>query len=241
MREQSHWAGKAEEVNHLSNIMKSTSFEKGNFPFFSLKEVSPTSPDLQTKKGKNDPSETGAIQEEDQLTEDAVNRLKKIEREAYERGFSSGEGAGRELGLKRLEPTEKILLTLIKEVEGLKASVLDETKNDIIMVALAMARRIVGSEISQNHEILLKNIQKAIKKIGQTEKLTLRLHPNDIEPVSQDSNDLLNTLKEGHLLRLSPDTRLSPGECIIEGEDQMIDLRSKSQFNIFEENLRKSG
>lgn len=199
-----------------SNVMKSDDFEDQEVASFFLKEVSQGSPG-NGMGGLNDP---------------------EIERKAYEKGFAAGEEAGRILGLRKLDPTEKILLNLIEEVNHLKAEILEETQEDVLTIALAIAKRIIAQEIRENPEIIQTNIQRAIKKIGKTEKLVIRLHPEDLERLSQDADDVIQTQNKNIALRFEADTTLSSGDYIVEGEERMIDGRQQNQLNILEMLLR---
>ncbi len=194
-----------------SNIMKSDDLKPQEVASFFMKEVSQDS----GIEGLKDP---------------------ETERKAYEKGFAVGEEAGRILGLRKLDPTEKILLNLIEELNHLKTEILGETEEDILTIALAIARRIIGQEVRENPEIILSNIQKAIKKIGKTEKLVIRLHPEDLEILSRDADDVVQN--QNIALRFEADRDLTPGDYIVEGEERMIDGRQQNQLKILEVLLR---
>lgn len=175
-----------------------------------------------------------------QLEQETIGgNLSKIEREAYEKGFSAGEEAGRTLGLKKLDPVEKILLNLIQGVTQFKEAGLKKAEEDILSIALAIARRILRREVEGNPEVIVKNIQLAIKKIGQTKKVLIRLHPDDLEMISQDAEDIAGSTKQEIALRFEPDTGLTPGDCIVEGEERMVDARLDHQVDLIEEELKK--
>lgn len=203
----------------LSNIMKSDAFKPQEVASFFLREVS-----------------QDAIETSD--AEKIGGKLSKIEREGYEKGFTAGEEAGRALGLSKLDPTEKILLKLIEELNHLRATILEETEEDVLTIALAIAHRITGQQVRENPELILNNIQKAIKKIGKTEKLIIRLHPEDLELLSQDADAMIHAQNKNIALQFETDTRLAPGDYIVEGEERMIDGRQQKQFEILEALLR---
>ncbi len=216
MQEPSLSAEKAEEValKLSSNIMKSDDLKPQEVASFFMKEVSPAG------------GGSGALNDPE------------TERKAYEKGFAAGEEAGRILGLRKLDPTEKILLDLIETVNHLKTEILGETKEDILTISLAIAERIIGQEMNENPGIIQSNIQKAIKKIGKTEKLVIRLHPEDLEILTRDADDVIHTQNKNIAFRFEADTGLSPGDYIVEGEERMIDGRQQNQLKILETLLR---
>lgn len=218
MPEPSVSAEKAEEValKLSSNIMKSDDLKPQEVASFFMKEVSQRT----AGGGIDGPKDP------------------ETERRAYEKGFAAGEEAGHILGLRKLDPTEKILVNLIEAVNHLKTEILEETKEDIFTIALAIAERIIGQTIHKNPEIIQSNIQKAIKKIGKTEKLVIRLHTEDLEILTRDADDVIHTQNKNIAFRFEADTSLSPGDYIVEGEERMIDGRQKNQLKIIETLLR---
>lgn len=216
-------------MKRSSNLMKTDSFKEKQVSSFALNEVY-TKETSDHEEHEHD--STGSEKEQ------IGGKLSKIEQEAYEQGFAAGEEAGRALGLRKLDPTEKLLLKMIQEMNGLKMLILKETEEDILTIALAVARRILGQEIRLDPEILLNTIQKAIKKIGQTEKISIRLHPDDFALLSQDADQVIHPLHNDILLKFEADIGLSLGDCIVEGEDRIVDARRQQQFNLLEETLR---
>ncbi len=216
-------------MKRSSNLMKTDSFKEKQVSSFALNEVYAKETG---DRGEHEDDSTRSDKEQ------IGGKLSKIEQEAYEQGFSAGEEAGRALGLRKLDPTEKLLLKMIQEINGLKMLILKETEEDMLTIALAVARRILGQEIRLDPGILLNTIQKAIKKIGQTEKITVRLHPDDFEMLAQDVDGMIHPLHKDIVLQFEADIGLSLGDCIVEGEERIVDARRQQQFNLLEETLR---
>ncbi|MBN4054131.1 hypothetical protein JYT87_00310 [Nitrospira defluvii] len=167
--------------------------------------------------------------------------LSKIERDAYERGFETGEAAGHTLGMKKIEQTRQILFEMIAEMEELQTKLVQAAEQDILAISLAVAQRILGYEVGSSSKTILKDIQEAIKKIGQSEKIVVHLAPSDLDIMTQETDRLSSLLNEGGALKFEPDDRLSPGECIIDGNERMIDARFDSQIACFADAFKKKG
>lgn len=211
-------------VKLSSNVMKSDDLKPEEVTSFFFQEVAQSAAHG-NRGGLKNPDTAG-------------RKLSKTERDAYEKGFSVGEKAGRMLGLRKLDPTEKILLKLIEEVTHLKTQILGETEEDILTIALAISRKIIGQEVRENPEIILSNIQQAIKKIGKTGRLVIQLHPEDLEILSQDADEIIHPQNKNIALQFETNTGLSPGDYIVEGEERMIDGRQQNQLKILEALLR---
>ncbi|MBI3802995.1 MAG: hypothetical protein HY282_04465 [Nitrospirae bacterium] len=203
-----------------SKVVRAKEIEEEGVSTYLLKEVSPSGP------GQSPADQIGG-------------KLSAIERDAYERGFASGEKAGREFGLKQIEATHQLLSRLLEELQAAKPALLKNAEKEVLQLALAVARRILLPEISQNPEHLLGSIRTAIQKMGQIETLVIHLAPADLDRMRRERDQITEWAGKIAWLRLEPDVNLHPGECMIESNDQVVDLRIDTQLAVIEEELCK--
>lgn len=196
-----------------SKIMRPGPAHEEEVIIYTLREVSPTGPN----KAGDPPDSVGG-------------QLSAVEREAYERGFLSGQRAGKELGLKEVEAAYQVLFSLVEEAKELKQELLKTADRDILKIALAAARRILRQEIRQSPEKILEYIHTAIKIVGQSDTLLLRIHPDDLERLTKERAKLIQWAEGVTWLRFESDTNLLPGECIIESRERVVDMRIDAQI-----------
>ncbi|MDC4226344.1 MAG: FliH/SctL family protein [Candidatus Manganitrophus sp.] len=208
---------------HLSKVVRSGETNEKGVSAYTLREVSPA------------PSHPSSS-----LPDQIGGRLSAIERDAYERGFASGERAGRELGLKQIEASHQLVARLIEELQKVKPALLENAEKEILQIAVAVARRILRQEISHNPEHLLRVIRAVLQKMGQIESLVIRLHPHDLERLRKERNKVVELIGNVQWFRLEPDASLLQGECLVESNDQIVDLRIDSQLSVIEEELLKT-
>ncbi|TAJ99477.1 MAG: hypothetical protein EPO39_16620 [Candidatus Manganitrophaceae bacterium] len=204
-----------------SKVVRSGETQEQGISAYMLREVSPSGP------GPSSSDQIGG-------------KLSAIERDAYERGFASGEKAGREFGLQQIEATHQLLSGLLEELQAVKPNLIKSAEKEILQLALAVARRILRQEISQNPEKLLGSIRTVLQKMGQIETLLIHLHPQDLERLRKDRDKVVEWVGKVQWLRLEADGSLRPGECIIESNDQIVDMRIDSQLAVIEEELLKT-
>jgi len=168
--------------------------------------------------------------------DDQGKRLSTIEEAAYRRGFKSGEAAGRAEGQKTIEADHAILLPLITEVERLKEVVLSAAEDEIVKIALAAAKHVLRREM-QHPELLLEYVREAIRKIGQAQTLLIRVPEQDLERLTQERAELMQLAEGVDWLKIESDRYLLPGECIVEGNERVIDSRLDSQMAAIEKGL----
>ena len=168
---------------------------------------------------------------------DQAGRVAAIEQRAHEQGFRAGEQAGREAGLKEVERNYQILLPLIMEMKHLKEVLLTAAEQDMAVMVIAVAKHVIRMELSQNQEVVLGYVREAIKRIGPTETILVRIHPKDLERLTLEHAKLLQLVEGLKWLKLEGDGHLHPGECIVEGHDRIVDARVDSQIAIIEKEL----
>jgi flagellar assembly protein FliH len=109
--------------------------------------------------------------------EERISNLDVLERNAYERGYSAGEKAGYEMGIKKAEVVLSQLENLIKELENIKERYILENDKKIVALSIAIARKIIEKEIEESPETLLNMLHNAIKKIERQEKIKITINP----------------------------------------------------------------
>jgi flagellar assembly protein FliH len=164
----------------------------------------------------------------------------ETEKDGYMKGFSAGELAGKEQGLKEVEAQFKFLAELIENLKSLEAALIKSSQGDVIQLSLAVAKRIVHREIQQDPERLQEVIREAMEKMNQSETFLIRLHPNDQATLAQKASSLFQEKEKLRKLRFEADPKLQPGECIIETQAKMVDGRVDSQLALFGEAFLKS-
>ena len=75
-------------------------------------------------------------------------RLAALERDAFAKGFAQGERAGAEAAAQRGEAMLRRLTETLDELTTLRAQMIHQTEQQMVQLALAVARRVVHREVS---------------------------------------------------------------------------------------------
>lgn len=116
----------------------------------------------------------------------------RIEREAYERGYASGERAGNEMGQQKAKVTLDKLEALLKELSMMRQTVLKETETQCIELAVGMARKVLMKELSANPEELVRMSKEALMRLERTGQITIKIHPSLSDLFTKFKPELLN-------------------------------------------------
>lgn len=156
--------------------------------------------------------------------------------EGYTKGFEEGEHV-KEADIAEYHKTVRLLLQLVADLEQLTEKIANEAENDVLTLSIAVARRIVQKEISQDTDILLGFVTEGLKGLGPTETAFIRVHPDDFELLERKSDDLLQAVQGVRCLNFEQDPSLLPYDAIVESRERSIDVRPDSQITMIARRL----
>jgi len=164
--------------------------------------------------------------------EDLKERLARIEKEAYEKGFEQGRRDGLSLEKKLMEEKARQLETLFSTLRDLKAEIYDETEQELLTLSISLARKIIGEEVKINKGIIGNTIRAAAKFLADKHHIRIQLNPDDMEEVKRLLPDIA-AMTRGGKFQLIEDHAITKGGCLMETgfgsinatiEDQMGEL-----------------
>jgi len=178
--------------------------------------------------------------------------VEQLEKDAFERGCAEGreeglkegreEGLkeGREEGLKvgeetaaaRIEEMTTRYMDALAEVAALKDTLRAQVEEEVVHLALTIAKKIVHREIHVDHTIIHTLVRVALERISGKSTATVRLSQADYEYMMSKREYLART--EGREIHFEPDTTLSQGSCVIQTETGDIDARIDEEFREIE-------
>lgn len=146
--------------------------------------------------------------------------------EAYERGYEAGRQAGEEAEAARLRTALQVAEIALDEVRESEVRWTGAIEENICGLAIAVARQIIGEEMTTTPEAVLELVTKAIAEFPVDQPLRIRVNPRDlatIEGIGTDS-DAASVLQRAEA-RWVGDTRIAPGGCVVEGRERIVDGR----------------
>ena len=172
--------------------------------------------------------------------------VQDAEQQAYCRGFGDGERKGHELGEKAgfesaMQKLESLLTgghKLLGELGDLHRQTCRDVEADLVQLALAVARKIVGREVSLGPEAVTRIIREALTRVEHAGRITIKLNPADLELLTDIKPQLLSGLPEAGRAAFEADEGIARGGCLIETDGGEVDARIERQFQVVEEAFR---
>lgn len=103
-----------------------------------------------------------------------------------------------------------------------------EARADALEVAFLVARRIIEVEVSANVESLVSLVRSAIRRLGESRRLVIRLNPQDADAIRiiLTERGQADFVTSGTVqIEIMADGGLDRGDCVVEGDVGNVDGR----------------
>lgn len=172
----------------------------------------------------------------DEIQEGLISgNTREIEEKAYAKGFARGERAGIESGNEKFESVVNSIKQGLSELKKIRQDIYLETEQEIVKLAMAIARKIVCNEISVNKDTVVNVVKDAVKQVEGNEKVKVKLSCKDFEFIKSEKPGIIDKITNIENAGFIMDESICDGGCIIETESGDIDSRIEKQFQAIEE------
>ncbi len=145
---------------------------------------------------------------------------------AYERGFEEGQAAARQEIAAELTNINTRAARAIEELSGLRPRFRHEAEEDVVALAIAIARRILHRELTIAPEALLGLVKAALAKMESRELHRVRVARPDAAMVGQ----FLEKIGTPAHVEVVGDPALDRGALIFEAARGELDASVETQF-----------
>jgi flagellar assembly protein FliH len=166
------------------------------------------------------------------------DRLARLEKEAYEKGFEQGQKDGLALEEMKIREMGKQLKALFSGLNDLKPQVYSESEGELLKLSLLIAKKIIGEEVRTNNEIIGNTISSALKFLTDKRKVKIIINSDDMEDVRRLLPDLAKLTKGGHF-QITEDNSIKKGGCILETGFGKINATIEDQLGMLEEEIEQ--
>jgi len=126
----------------------------------------------------------------------------------------------------RMEGAIGALERAVEELSVLRTRTLDETEEQIVVLAAAIARRVIGREMTTDPELMLALAAEGIDALSERDHIVVRMGAID---ESRLPAMLERLRRRAPKCEITLDPTMGPGECVVESElgqvDESVDAR----------------
>jgi flagellar assembly protein FliH len=164
---------------------------------------------------------------------DARERVEAARAAALEEGRQQGVAEGEERALRHLEPVMARTARAIEDLALVRRRLHLEAEQDVVKLAVAIARRIVNRELSVDPDAILGMIHTALGKLDARELHSVCVHPSDAPRVRAE----LERLALPKRVDVTADASLERGALLFETARGVLDASIAAQFDEIERGL----
>lgn len=147
--------------------------------------------------------------------------------DAYALGFAEGRHEGEEGERARLRSSVRVAEEALESIDAADAKWTGSAEENVLALALAVARHIVDRELSLDPEVVSRLVRRALDEFPLDEPVKVRVHPDDfaiIESLDEGGTRLALDHAERNAHWIA-DSRIGLGGCVVEGRARIVDGR----------------
>ncbi len=167
--------------------------------------------------------------------EDLRSKVAMLEQgiaQARAAGRAEGEAHARQLAQAELQPVLQKLAAAIHDAAELRARLREQAESDLVRLAIAIAKRVVGREVNTDPEAIAGLVKASLEKLRVQEVLRVRLNPAYKASVL----DCLARFGASHVEVLG-DPSCEPGAVVFETSRGNLDASVETQLREIERGL----
>jgi len=156
-------------------------------------------------------------------TEAAEAEKKRIEEEAYRKGFARGEEEGLKSAEKAFADKIKEAARLISSLENERDLVHRQYEKELLALIKIMVERLVGHEVSVNPLVIIDCLRLAMKYVVEDSTVKVHLHSDDFQHIKEMSLEDPSLLQAARRIELIEDPAVARGGCLLQTDFGEID------------------
>jgi flagellar assembly protein FliH len=173
------------------------------------------------------------VHDDGALLDPVVGLLARAEAEAdMVRAAAHGEGyeAGRAEALAALSPALEALQTAVAAAREERIAAADQLEIHSVELALFLAEKIVGGALAVEPGRVVEAVRGALRGIVERERVTVLVHPEDLELVRDAMDDVRAALGGIEHCEVQAERRVSRGGAVVRTPEGDVDARVETKL-----------
>ncbi|HLO01847.1 MAG TPA: FliH/SctL family protein [Symbiobacteriaceae bacterium] len=195
-----------------------------------------------------------------QATLEADRLLEAARAEGFEQGKQAGHEVGAAEGMAQIQEDGAMVIeqawqdadaitaearaaaeSLALKSKADRQQLLSQSENQVIELALAVARVILQREVTQDPRAILPAVRAALQKLKGEAEPVLRVAPAWVPFLTAQMGAIVGGLQGAPRLTVQGDPALAPGDWTVNGAGGWVDGRLEAQVRVAEDRIRREG
>jgi len=163
-------------------------------------------------------------------------------REGYQRGLAEGRETGQRAAFKaaaeRFQQQHASLMdccrSMLSSINADREAWLTSARQDLVELAMAIARRVAHHVGHAHREVVLANLEEAVRLVGARSDVTIAVNPADDEAARSFASSLIDLREQWENIRVVSEPEIPPGGCRVQWGSGAIDATLETQLDRIE-------
>lgn len=165
---------------------------------------------------------------------DVEDRLREEFKAGFDEGRRHAERSIREEYQRKNAEMQAAVDALLESIARQYKEFQAAAERHVVRLAVAVAERIVKRTIALDHEVVLRQIHEAMKRVVGVDRIRIRINPRDEEFVRAHRAELLTSADAVRELTLEADETIERGSCVLESDAGNVDASITTQLERIE-------
>ncbi|GMV96238.1 MAG: hypothetical protein AMXMBFR83_06060 [Phycisphaerae bacterium] len=176
--------------------------------------------------------------------------LRKAREEGYRAGYEQGVREGRETAYTQALAEARQSFAeqqaglvsacrgMLETIERDRADWLARARQDLIDLAMAIARRVARHVGQRDRDVVLANLEEAVRLVGARSEVTIAVNPADVEAARVFADSLLDLKEHWRNVHVVAESEIDPGGCRVQWSGGAVDATLETQLDRIAEDLK---
>lgn len=153
-------------------------------------------------------------------------KAEQASKQSYDQGFAAGAALQKEHASTSL----KALSQILREVGDVKKKMLAGAEEQMLALVIAVAEKVIYTEVSANDQIILEVLREAVKGVVDREGMKIRLNPQDFLIIMDMKADFLQEFSGLKNVSFEEDGGIQRGGAMLETIAGEVDARLEQRL-----------
>jgi flagellar assembly protein FliH len=144
--------------------------------------------------------------------------------------YAEGLAGGREAALAELQPAAAALEEAARLVHDEAVTTAERLELQAVELGLMLAGKIVGAAVAADPELVVEAVRGALRGLVERERVTVLVHPDDLELVRGAMGGLVATLGGIEHSEVQAERRVARGGAVVRTPDGDVDARVETKL-----------
>ncbi|MDZ4856086.1 MAG: response regulator [Nitrospirota bacterium] len=159
----------------------------------------------------------------------------------YDRGITEGEQRAGERKAVVQRQEQALFADAVCRLDGVWKSFSQTMEADVTALAFSLATRILRDTVAERKDAVTALLKSALATIRESCVVTVRTHPSDVAILEAARVGLSRDREGGLTLHIEGDASLSPGSCVVQSTNRLVDASLDQQLLRLGEVLQNRG